>query len=134
MRILLLLGSNRGNREDYLSKAEALISEHIGNISEKTGIMETKPCGIEDQRDFLNQIIVVDSSLFPTELLNRVKEIEKKVGRTTSERWGEREIDIDILFYDEIDYDSPWLVIPHHQVRSREFVKRLLKELGSFFE
>ena len=127
MQVFLLLGSNKGDRKNFLDRSILSIEKNIGNITQKTEVIETLPCGIEDQRNFLNQIIVVDTKLFPTELLIKIKMIEKEVGRKDSQRWGPREIDIDILFYEDIKYETSYLKIPHNQVESREFVKELLK-------
>ncbi|PLX15266.1 MAG: 2-amino-4-hydroxy-6-hydroxymethyldihydropteridine diphosphokinase [Candidatus Muiribacterium halophilum] len=128
MKVFLLLGSNKGNRQEFLDKAIHSIENNIGNINHKTKVLETKPCGIEEQPNFLNQIIIVATNIFPTELLKEIKKIEKELGRKDSYRWGPREIDIDILFYDDIRVETSYLKIPHNQVESRDFVRRLLKD------
>lgn len=93
-------------------------------------VYETAPWGILDQPDFLNQVIQAETDLSPEELLMYVKQVEKEIGRQSRVRYGPREIDIDILFYDEEVVDLPQLQIPHPYLHERSFVLVPLADLA----
>ncbi len=97
--IALGLGSNIGNREDYIRRAVEELSGEF-SINKVSDIYETKAWGEENQPDFLNACLTVETDMSPEEILEIVKSIEAKLGRTESYRWGPREIDIDILLLD----------------------------------
>jgi len=126
------LGSNIGNRNEYLRRA-------ISNILEKTGavliaessIKETEAVDFEDQPDFLNQIIKIKTDITPLILLDLLKEIEKKMGRIYRFSKGPREIDLDILLYDDIIISEGILIIPHPEILKRDFILEHLIELDS---
>lgn len=130
--VLLSLGSNVGDRKFNLTAASNLIKDTLSNtkISE---IYETEPWGKTDQYKFLNLCISGETSLKPKELLNLIKNIEKKIGRRQSEKWGPREIDIDILFYNQDTVDYPNLKIPHPEVQNRSFVLVPLSDIAPSF-
>ena len=92
---------------------------------------ETEPVGITDQPRFLNQVLEVETSLEPRPLLETVKRIEEQVGRIQRQRWGPREIDIDILRYDGRRVDETGLHIPHRELSNRPFLLDLLRELDA---
>jgi 2-amino-4-hydroxy-6-hydroxymethyldihydropteridine diphosphokinase len=92
-------------------------------------VAETEPVGIREQPQFLNQVLEVETSLEPRPLLDAVKAIESQLGRTARERWGPREIDIDILRYDGRVVDEPGLHIPHGELQNRPFLLDLLEEI-----
>jgi 2-amino-4-hydroxy-6-hydroxymethyldihydropteridine diphosphokinase len=92
-------------------------------------VQETEPVGIRDQPQFLNQVLEVETSLEPRPLLDTIKSIERQLGRTARERWGPREIDIDILRYDGRTVDEPGLHIPHQELGNRPFLLDLLAEI-----
>ena len=94
-------------------------------------VAETDPVGIRDQPRFLNQVLEVETSLEPRPLLDAVKAVEQQLGRVTRERWGPREIDIDILRYDGRTVDEPGLHIPHPELQNRPFLLDLLQELDA---
>ncbi|MBU1992755.1 MAG: 2-amino-4-hydroxy-6-hydroxymethyldihydropteridine diphosphokinase [Patescibacteria group bacterium] len=123
--VYLGLGSNIGDREGNLEKA----CEMVGALK-KSSIHETEPFGVLDQPKFLNMVCKIETELSPRELLNHVKNIEKKIGRKKREKWGPREIDIDILFYGDIIVDEPDLQIPHPGISEREFVLKPLREIA----
>ncbi|MRI62426.1 2-amino-4-hydroxy-6-hydroxymethyldihydropteridine diphosphokinase [Ornithobacterium rhinotracheale] len=133
-KVVLLLGTNLGNRAENLKQAKIHLSE-IGEIESETPIMETEPVGFTADQDFLNQILLFRTDFSPIKLLVAIKEVEKSMGRIyTQPREGEkyvsRIIDIDILFYEKLIFSSKVLNIPHHQVKSRDFVRELLKNNG----
>ncbi|KQC01830.1 2-amino-4-hydroxy-6-hydroxymethyldihydropteridine diphosphokinase [Pedobacter sp. Hv1] len=127
----LLLGSNLGNREQYLENALKLIQETVGPIFAKSAIYETEAWGKTDQPGFLNLAIGVTTSLTPTVLLETVLAIEKTLGRVRHEKWGSRLIDIDIILYgDQIVKVGDELQIPHVEMQHRKFVLQPLAEIA----
>lgn len=93
-------------------------------------IYETAPWGFEDQGNFLNQVVEAQTNLAPEELLDYLKQIESQVGRTLTFRNGPREIDIDILFYDDLIMETEDLTIPHPRMSERAFVLVPLAEIA----
>ena len=128
--IFLLTGSNLSDRERNLEKAEKLINERIGKTEKKSAIYETSAWGINEQPAFLNRALMVTSNIPLTSILNELKQIETQTGREHSVRWGPREIDIDILFYNEEIYNSRELIIPHPQLHNRKFTLIPLAEIA----
>ena len=99
-RVLLALGSNLGDRDAYLAAAREALSKAGVALVRESRVAETEPVGITNQPRFKNQVLEGDTTLEPRALLERVKRIEEELGRQSRERWGPREIDIDILRYD----------------------------------
>ena len=132
--IYLSLGSNLGNRLGYLQAAveeiDRLPGTRVGRVSK---VYETEPVGMPAQPDFLNLALEIQSDLSPAALLKSVKEIEAKVGRIETFRYGPREIDIDILFFGSEVVSEPLLTIPHPELTRRAFVLVPLAELASGF-
>lgn len=126
----LLLGSNLGDRKLMLKNAAAVISQKIGVIESYSSIYETLAWGIEDQPAFLNQVIKVETSLHPQKLLTTINGIEKELGRVRHQKWGERLIDIDILYYNEDIIETENLVIPHPEIINRRFTLIPLAEIA----
>jgi len=127
----LLLGSNLGEREQYLADALKLISTRIGNIFAKSAIYETEAWGKIDQPGFLNIAVGVETELSALQLLESALEIEALLGRIRHEKWGARLIDIDIIFYsDEIVDFGDQLQIPHPEMQNRKFVLEPLGEIA----
>lgn len=98
-----------------------------------SGVYETEPVGIKEQAAFLNAVLEGWSALHPIDLIGRLKEIEQKIGRTTSVRWGPREIDIDILYAGDLVVASPAVRVPHPEAPNRRFVLVPLAELAPGF-
>jgi len=130
-RVWLALGSNLGDRRRYLAAARTRLSQTGVTLIRKSRVKETEPVGVTDQPRFLNQVLEVETSLEPRPLLETVKRIEDQVGRVQRQRWGPREIDIDILRYDERRVDEPGLHIPHPELPNRPFLLELLGELNA---
>lgn len=130
--VYLSLGSNMGDRENYLIEAVERISQmpltRVRNVSK---IYETKPVGYFNQSDFLNQVILIETGLLPLELLDRLQYIEIRLGRKRDLRWGPRTIDIDILLFGNMDIKSPRLTIPHPRMFERGFVLVPLRDIIS---
>lgn len=127
--LVLLLGSNLGERQNYLSQALEKIKQCIGSIYKISSFYETKSWGVENQPDFLNQVIVCYTSLTAEESLKYCLSIEKELGRDRKEKWGSRTIDIDILYFDDAIIASNTLKIPHPFLHERRFTLVPLAEV-----
>ncbi len=120
-KIFLALGSNVGDKTKNIETAIALLGEKVTDIR-VASLYTTKPVGYVDQDNFVNTAVAGNTSLTPEALLTFVKDIEQKVGRIFRFRWGPREIDIDILFYDDVVLKQDALEIPHPRLQERDFV------------
>lgn len=127
-RVLLSIGSNVSPREQFLKQAVTEISG-LGEINAVASLYESEPYGETNQPAFLNTALVLETETQPHPLLDELKKIEKTIGRQDSYRWGPREIDIDIIFYDDLVVTSPILTIPHVDYHNRIFVLMPLAEL-----
>jgi 2-amino-4-hydroxy-6-hydroxymethyldihydropteridine diphosphokinase len=130
-RVWLALGSNLGDRAGYLEAARQALPAAGITLVHTSRVAETEPVGVTDQPRFLNQVLEVDTSLEPRPLLEALKRIEERVGRIQRQRWGPREIDIDILRYAGRTVDEVGLHIPHAELQNRPFLLELLAELFS---
>jgi len=126
----LLLGSNLGEREQYIERALQLIKGRIGEITSKSAIYETAAWGNTNQPGFLNLAIEVVTPLKPLTLLKVVLGIEEDLGRIRLEKWGARLIDIDIILYGNEIVDLAELQIPHPEMQNRKFVMQPLAEIA----
>ena len=131
--VYLQLGSNIGDRLGNLDQSIKIITERIGNVLEKSSVYESTPWGVENQRNFLNQVLFVKSNFDPYTILDLVLQIEKDMGRIRIEKWGERIIDIDILFIDDLIIESENLCIPHEFIAKRKFVLQPMCEIAPRF-
>jgi 2-amino-4-hydroxy-6-hydroxymethyldihydropteridine diphosphokinase len=131
MKIAYLgLGSNMGDREANLARArELLVSDRL-IVKRASAIYETAPRDVVDQADFMNQVIEVETDLFPRQLLDRAKQVERKMGRVVVQVKGPRVIDVDILLYGNVVVSGPGLDIPHPGIPERRFVLEPLVELA----
>jgi 2-amino-4-hydroxy-6-hydroxymethyldihydropteridine diphosphokinase len=130
-RVYLLLGSNLGNRHQLLDAAQKHISEHVGNITQTSGFYETAAWGKTDQPAFINQVVEVDTDISPKELLHIIQDIENQMGRIRYEKWGERIIDIDILYYNDLAMEEENIKIPHPEIGNRKFTLAPLVEIAA---
>lgn len=124
------IGSNLSNREENCEKAIKLLEGNNIKVTKRSSIIETEPWGVEDQPKFINMAVEIETDLAPEELLSLLKGIEFEIGRSPAERWGPREIDLDILLYDNLIRKTPELEIPHPQISKREFVLKPLSEIA----
>ncbi|MBS4536525.1 2-amino-4-hydroxy-6-hydroxymethyldihydropteridine diphosphokinase [Clostridium sp. D2Q-14] len=125
------LGSNLGEREKFLKKAQQFMKEEGITILKCSKIRETLPYGYVNQPLFLNQVVEVETDLSPFELLERMQKIENMLGREREEHWGPRTIDLDILFYGDEIIESPLLIVPHKEIQNRLFVLEPMVELNA---
>ena len=109
----LLTGGNTGDRLQHINAAAEAIKNQCGSIVKKSTVYETAAWGKEDQPDYLNQAVGLETDLSAEQLLHQCMEIEHKLGRTRDVKWESRLMDIDILFYGEKIVDSPQLKVPH---------------------
>ncbi|WP_345948199.1 2-amino-4-hydroxy-6-hydroxymethyldihydropteridine diphosphokinase [Mucilaginibacter sp. PAMB04274] len=130
VKVYLLLGSNLGNRENYLKQAEGCIETEAGAVLQCSDIYETQSWGKTDAPDYLNQVLLIKTTLPPQELLARLLSIELILGRKREEKWGARTIDIDILFYGDEIIEEPNLVIPHPEMHNRRFTLEPLAQIA----
>jgi 2-amino-4-hydroxy-6-hydroxymethyldihydropteridine diphosphokinase len=119
-----------GNRLKYLNDAIALINKVIGAVETRSSVYETEPWGKTEQPLFLNMVIKVRTELVPYVLLEKVLEIERMLGRIRIEKWSERKIDIDVLFYNDMVINIKGLVVPHPYLQERRFVLIPLSEIA----
>ena len=129
----LLLGSNMGNRKNFLSKALEQIEAAAGQVIARSSHYKTEPWGNTDQQDFLNQALCLQTELSAQELLQVILSIEKYLGRIRTRKWEPRTIDIDILFYNSEVVTSLDLIIPHPSLHERRFVLEPLVEIAPDF-
>lgn len=128
--VYILLGSNLGDRLANLVAAQWHIEKNIAPISKASRVYETKPWGKTDQPDFLNQVIVIETDTTPAKLLKMLLAIENEIGRKRSIKWGERIIDLDILFFGDLTINTERLTIPHPAIPARRFTLVPLQELA----
>jgi 2-amino-4-hydroxy-6-hydroxymethyldihydropteridine diphosphokinase len=129
----LSLGSNLGDRLAHFLIAENHITKEIGSIIKSSSVYETEPWGYTDQPAFLNNVIEVKTNLNPTELLKAILAIEITMGRIRTDKWHERIIDIDILFYEDLIVKENALEIPHPFIQKRKFVLMPLSDIANTF-
>ncbi len=129
--IFLLLGTNLGDKAENLNTALELINNGEIFVVDYSSVYETAPWGKEDQGWFLNMVVRVDTLLTPEKLLDTCQEIETEMGRERIEKWGERVIDIDILYYDNLEISTNQLTIPHAGIPDRRFTLIPLVELAA---
>jgi 2-amino-4-hydroxy-6-hydroxymethyldihydropteridine diphosphokinase len=132
-KVYLLLGSNMGNSQIQLKKAKSLINKQAGEIIRESSIYITAAWGNTNQPDFLNQIIVINTTLSPNTLLETTLQIEDTMGRIRTIKNAPRIIDIDIIFYEKEIVNEENLQIPHPLMQERNFVLFPMNELSPQF-
>jgi 2-amino-4-hydroxy-6-hydroxymethyldihydropteridine diphosphokinase len=129
--VYLGLGSNLGDREASINKALVeLVRSGDCKLSAVSSLYSTKPVGVKEQPQFLNIAVEIITDLEPKQLLKRLREVERKLGREKTFKWGPRVIDIDILLYDELRVAEDNLEIPHPEMHRRGFVLTPLAEIA----
>ncbi len=133
--VYLILGSNLGEKENILIKAEDIISQRAGVIIASSSIYETEPWGTIEPLSYLNTVVKIETEFDPFGLLEVLLIIEKELGRKrTGIRNQPRTIDIDILFFNNKVINHKDLVIPHERLQYRKFVLIPLAEIAPDFE
>jgi 2-amino-4-hydroxy-6-hydroxymethyldihydropteridine diphosphokinase len=124
-RVAFGLGSNLGNRLEHLQSAVTHILDRPTVAPVKASkVYETDPVGGPDQPDFLNAVLVVDTTITVAGLLNLAHDCEAAAGRIRSDRWGPRTLDVDVLAVAGVLSNDPALILPHPRIAEREFVLR----------
>lgn len=133
-RVFIALGSNMGDRLRYLERAVAHLKEdaHFRNIK-VSDFLETKPYGGIEQEDFLNGVMEAETLYSPAGLLSRLQKEEALADRKREIHWGPRTLDLDILFYDKLVLDEEHLIIPHPDLKNRDFVLAPMSQLAPYF-
>jgi 2-amino-4-hydroxy-6-hydroxymethyldihydropteridine diphosphokinase len=125
------LGSNIGDGAANVARAlREIEARQIARITAQSSIWRTAPWGYTEQEDFANLCALAETRLSPSELLSALKSLEGDLGRTDSIRWGPRLIDIDILFYDDLETADADLTLPHRELFRRAFVLVPLAEIA----
>ena len=131
-KTFIALGGNTGDRlANLLAALERL--EEIMTIERRSAVYETAPKYVTDQPPFFNMVVSGETDLAPEPLLDALKEIEQALGRVEGQRFGPRPIDLDILFYDDLQIDTPRLTIPHPRLYERRYVLAPLADIAPTF-
>lgn len=129
-KVYLLLGANIGDPMRQLENAKTEIQARIGSIDRASKVYHSQAWGLEDQPDFLNQVVRSTTTLSAPQVLQEIHKIETVLGRIRGQRWGARLIDIDILYYDDHIIHLPDLQIPHPYIQERNFTLLPLNEIA----
>jgi 2-amino-4-hydroxy-6-hydroxymethyldihydropteridine diphosphokinase len=129
VEVYLALGTNLGDRAQNLEAAISGLSDFV-DVKKVSPTYETEPKYVEDQPQFFNLVVAGRTELAAMDLLERLKALETSLGRTPSERFGPRLIDLDIIFYGEAQIDLPDLTVPHPGLAERAFVLRPLADIA----
>ena len=124
------LGSNLGDREENLRNALKHLEANAVRVVKVSTFIETEPYGVTDQPGFVNAVCQVETQLEPLELLRLLLNIELEMGRVRLRRWGERNIDLDLLLYEDACMVSEELTLPHPDMQNRDFVLLPLAEIA----
>lgn len=130
INVFLLLGSNLGNREEFIKKAVEQIGEFAA-VLKTSSLYETQAWGKEGEPDYLNQVVEIATDMEAHNLLAMLLKIEQHLGRLRNEKWGSRTIDIDILFYGNRVIDDADLTVPHPRLHERRFTLEPLEEIAA---
>lgn len=133
-RVFVGLGSNRGDRHRFLSEATKALGALPGwSLQTVSSLYETEPVGNKNQPFFLNGVLELTCAAEPEEILNSLKDTERRVGRIPSERWGPREIDLDLLYVGTLVRQGSGFQLPHPEIAERNFVLVPLAEIAPEF-
>lgn len=125
----LALGANLGTPKQQIAAALLELAAESVRVIRRAPLYRSRPVGPPDQPDYVNTAAEVETNLSPLELLDAAKRVEARLGRTPSERWGPRMIDIDIALYGDIEVNHPRLRVPHAELARRRFVLAPLADL-----
>jgi 2-amino-4-hydroxy-6-hydroxymethyldihydropteridine diphosphokinase len=124
------IGSNLGDKLQHCKRAiSEVLKTDRHKLLAKSSLYKTQPIGYTSQDGFVNGVIKIETDLEPPELLRTLKTVESKLGRTETFRWGPRTIDLDLLFFDDIEIHTEELQIPHPRIQNRQFVLIPLAEI-----
>lgn len=126
----IALGSNLGDKEKNLRRALLLLTQQGVEVVRVSSFISTEPYGVTDQPQFLNAVACVRTSLAPLALLDVLLATELAMGRVRLRHWGERNIDLDLLLYEDVVLDTKRLRLPHPDMQNRDFVLLPLAEIA----
>ncbi|MDO9633738.1 MAG: 2-amino-4-hydroxy-6-hydroxymethyldihydropteridine diphosphokinase [Paludibacter sp.] len=132
MKTFLGLGSNLGDKRQYIDYAIRQISSKTGHVLQQSTFYESEPQGFQSENQFVNVVVLVETDLQPLALLHQLQEIEQEMGRlykSVDGVYADRIIDIDILLYEDQIIDLPELKVPHPHMKERDFVMKPLNEI-----
>ena len=126
------LGSNLGDKKKNLQRALMLLMQQGVEVLQVSSYFVTEPYGVTDQPQFLNAVCRVRTNLEPVALLRTLLATELAMGRVRLRHWGERNIDLDLLLYENVVMQTPELTLPHPDMQNRDFVLAPLCEIAPF--
>ena len=136
-KVFLGIGGNIGDKKANFIRAHRLIGQKLGRILAASSVYETPPWGFHAENDFWNEVVLIETRWEAEELLWRIKEIEEQFGREErqegEERYDSREMDIDILYFDEDFFETKTLIVPHPRLHERKFAIVPLAEIAPDF-
>lgn len=127
--VIIAIGANLGNRLHTFKKAAQFLSNLSRSPIEKASIWESEPVG-PAKYTFYNSVVKITTDLQSQELLKRLKQFEKAAGRSKTERWGPRVLDLDIISFGDLVIDDDTLIIPHPEYQRRLFVLLPMSEIA----
>lgn len=134
-RVFLGIGGNIGNKQQNFKKVLILVEKELGKILQASSIYETPPWGFHSDDVFWNQVLVIETILEAEELLWRINKIEEEFERKRgAERYSSRQMDVDILYFDDKFIETKNLIIPHPRIYERKFVLVPLCEIAPNFK
>lgn len=128
-KLVLIIGGNLGERELLLHQTNNLLADYFGDPELKSKVYETAAWGGKSTGLYLNQVLVYSTDAEPRQVLKNIQKIENLLGRQREVKWGDRTMDIDILYYGDRMLDSPEIQIPHPFLSKRRFVLTPLAEV-----
>jgi 2-amino-4-hydroxy-6-hydroxymethyldihydropteridine diphosphokinase len=131
-KVVLGIGGNKGDRASYLAKAREALSRELILISSSQVYESEAWGGVATNGNFLNQVLLIQTSMEPLSLLQLTQKIEHALGRTREQHWGDRTIDIDILYFGDLVSNDSQLMLPHPYLSERRFVLQPLAEILPF--
>jgi len=133
-KVFLGIGGNIGNKQVNFDKVYKIIRNVLGEITKSSSVYETSPWGFEANENFWNQVLLIETEYSPNELLQKIHEIENSFGRKReSGKYSSREMDIDILYFDNREIETESLKLPHPRIPQRLFVLVPLTEIAPNF-
>jgi 2-amino-4-hydroxy-6-hydroxymethyldihydropteridine diphosphokinase len=128
-KVVFIIGGNLGDRRSLIKAAKRFLVLHFGAPKQSSSIFETTAWGGKSHGKYLNQVLIFETMESPETILAKILGIEEKMGRKREVKWGDRIMDIDILYFGDKIIQSPSLIIPHPFIQERRFVLEPLNEI-----
>ncbi len=134
-KVFLGVGGNLGNKSENLKDTFSRIEKNLGKIIKGSSIYESPPWGFQAKENFWNQVLIIETEFTAEQLLDKIHTIEKELGRKrNSQEYSSRPMDIDILYFDDLFFETEALIIPHPKMHQRLFVLVPLAEIAPDFK